>query len=142
MFQVTDTSPAPKALERGALLLSARGIDKTYMSPSKPLARFWTALLNRSLPSDSHHVLRSIDLDVYSGENLGILGRNGAGKSTILGILAGVIPATRGSVHRYSRIAVLMELGAGFDQHLTGRRSEGLRVGTESVMTCKSRGWT
>lgn len=105
------------------LLLRARGIHKVYMSPEAPMARFMTAVRGKPASGKLHTVLRDIDLDVYQGETLGILGRNGAGKSTLLGILADVLPATAGTVERMGRVSVLLELGSGFDQNLTGREN-------------------
>jgi ABC-type polysaccharide/polyol phosphate transport system ATPase subunit len=117
--------PSEAAPDQG-LILRAREIDKIFMSPMAPMARFMTAVRNRPATGKVHKVLKGIDLDIYQGQTIGIMGRNGAGKSTLLGILAGVLPATNGHVHRYGRISVLLELGAGFDQNLTGR--ENVRV--------------
>ena len=104
-----------------ALLLRARGIRKVFMSPMAPVARFITALRGKPASGKVHTVLQDIDLDIYHGETLGIMGRNGAGKSTLLGILAGVLPTTTGAVQCFGKVSVLLELGAGFDQNLTGR---------------------
>ncbi len=70
--------------------------------------------------------LRDVSFTVPPGQTLAIIGRNGSGKSTMLGILARVYRATSGTVHlngpdgRPARIAPLLELGAGFQQDLTG----------------------
>jgi len=65
-------------------------------------------------------VLRGIDLEVLPGECVAVIGRNGAGKSTMLSLLARVYKPTSGSVEVKGRIAPLLELGAGFHPDLTG----------------------
>jgi ABC-2 type transport system ATP-binding protein len=64
-----------------------------------------------------------VSFAVHAGERLGIIGPNGAGKSTLLKVIAGIIPPSVGRVVVRGRIAPLIELGAGFDQYLTGREN-------------------
>jgi ABC-type polysaccharide/polyol phosphate transport system ATPase subunit len=93
------------------------------MSPVAPMARLVAAVRGTAPDGKLRYVLREVDLDVYRGETLGILGRNGAGKTTLLAMLGGVLAPTAGEIIRNTRIAVLLELGAGFDQNLTGREN-------------------
>ena len=62
----------------------------------------------------------NISFDLYEGETLGIIGVNGAGKSTILKQIAGVTVPTSGEILRHGRVTALLELGTGFNQHLSG----------------------
>lgn len=62
----------------------------------------------------------NISFDLYEGETLGIIGVNGAGKSTILKIIAGVINPTNGEILRHGRVTALLELGTGFNDELSG----------------------
>ncbi len=67
--------------------------------------------------------LKDINFDVKQGEVLGIIGRNGAGKSTILKILSRITAPTSGSIRLKGRVASLLEVGTGFHPELTGREN-------------------
>ena len=67
--------------------------------------------------------LNGIDLTIKKGEAIGIIGGNGAGKSTMLKILSRITAPTQGSVDIYGRIASMLEVGTGFSPELTGREN-------------------
>ena len=68
-------------------------------------------------------VLKSVTLDIYPGETLGILGRNGSGKSTLLRIISGVIRPDHGKIINHGASVSLLALQAGFDPNLNGREN-------------------
>lgn len=67
--------------------------------------------------------LEDVSFTVKDKEVVGIIGRNGAGKSTTMGLIAGVLAANSGKITVNGRIAPLLELGAGFHSDLTGREN-------------------
>jgi ABC-2 type transport system ATP-binding protein len=69
---------------------------------------------------DEREILSDVSLDIKKGEFVGIMGRNGVGKSTILKILSGIYQPTEGTVKISGKIAPVLELGAGFADELNG----------------------
>jgi len=74
-------------------------------------------------PKNKFKALDNVSFTVNKGERVGIIGFNGAGKSTILKILSGVLKPTSGEIKTYGTVAPLLELGAGFDHNYSGREN-------------------
>lgn len=72
-------------------------------------------------------MLRNLNLRVAHGEAVGLIGKNGSGKSTALRLIAGIYRPTSGIVETYGRVAAVLELGAGFSQELTGAENVALK---------------
>jgi len=72
---------------------------------------------------DDFWAVRDVSFDVTRGETLGIIGHNGAGKSTILKLLSSVTTPTSGEIAISGRLAALIEVGSGFHQELSGREN-------------------
>lgn len=78
---------------------------------------------DQRLSGQTFMALNGIDLTVYKGEALGIIGGNGAGKSTMLKLLSRVTAPTEGEIDIYGRIASMLEVGTGFNGEMTGREN-------------------
>lgn len=72
---------------------------------------------------DEFWALKNISVELQPGEVLGLVGSNGAGKSTMLKVMAGVMKPTMGKVERQGTLAPMIELGAGFDMELTAKEN-------------------
>jgi ABC-2 type transport system ATP-binding protein len=77
----------------------------------------------RRLRADEFWALRNITFTINDGDAVGVIGKNGTGKSTLLRLIAGVLIPDEGTVVAHGRVAPLLELSAGFSNDLTGREN-------------------
>jgi ABC-2 type transport system ATP-binding protein len=101
-------------------------VSVRYRLPSERIGSFKEyiiRLLQRKIRFNSFWALHEVNLSVYSGEVFGIIGKNGAGKSTMLKVISRVLHPTEGRVVVRGKVAPLLELGAGFHPELTGREN-------------------
>jgi ABC-2 type transport system ATP-binding protein len=107
--------------------ICARGLGKRYRIYHRRSVslkhRVVTALRGGRDAYEEFLALENVCLDVPRGQVLGILGANGSGKSTLLKILARVLEPDTGSVVVRGRVSAILELGAGFQPDLSGRRN-------------------
>ncbi len=68
-------------------------------------------------------VLKNLNVTIRQGDRLGIIGNNGAGKSTMLKLISKIYEPTEGAINIKGRVVPLIELGAGFNPELTGREN-------------------
>ena len=87
------------------------------------LKEYMIRLIKGELLYHEFHAVRDLSFTVKRGERVGLIGRNGSGKSTTLKMLCGVLKPTKGSVEIRGTVAPLLELGAGFDGNLTAREN-------------------
>ena len=103
------------------IAIQVEGVSKLYKLYDKPSDRLKEALgLTKKKLYREHYALHDINITVHKGECVGIIGTNGAGKSTILKIITGVLNPTEGNITVNGRISALLELGAGFNMEYTG----------------------
>lgn len=79
--------------------------------------------LKKRLTFDCFTALDDVSFSAQKGEVLGLIGHNGAGKSTILKVISGIVKPTKGTVHIRGNVVPMLELGSGFDFDMTGREN-------------------
>ncbi|HRK09348.1 MAG TPA: ABC transporter ATP-binding protein [Pseudobdellovibrionaceae bacterium] len=106
--------------------IELKGVRKTFKmrierqdSVKRMLAQIITFNYKRS-KVETREILRNVSFRIMPGEFVGIMGRNGVGKSTILKMISGIYHPNEGAIHVHGRVAPLLELGAGFNEELTG----------------------
>ncbi|MDS1269739.1 ABC transporter ATP-binding protein [Lipingzhangella sp. LS1_29] len=118
MSQLVTTAPAIEARGLGVKFAVNRRrkrslremfIHGSRRDPNAEGADFWP--------------LRDVSFDIAEGDCVGIVGKNGTGKSTLLKLIAGVLLPDEGTVQVHGRVAPLLELRAGFNDQLTGREN-------------------
>ena len=108
-------------MEEKKIVIEVKELEKAYKLYDKPSDRLKEALgFGRKKRYKEHYALKGVDMSVFRGETVGIIGTNGSGKSTILKIITGVLNPTKGSVKVNGRISALLELGAGFNMEYNG----------------------
>ena len=107
-----------------ALAIQAKGISKTFHISEDSHNTVKHRLFNLFNPPRTKKVqaIKTMDFDIYKGECVGILGRNGCGKSTLIRLLAGVFPVDTGEINIYGS-TLLMNLGVGMSHQLTAREN-------------------
>lgn len=103
-------------------VLRVQGLSKEYKLYASPRQRL-KALLTGRATHTSHWALRDVSFSLRRGQCIGVVGDNGAGKSSLLKLLAGTMQPSGGSIARVGRVTAILELGAGFHPEFTGREN-------------------
>jgi ABC-type polysaccharide/polyol phosphate transport system ATPase subunit len=105
--------------------ISVENVSKKFvLRHDRPtnLADGLRSLLKRTSRED-FWALSDVSFHVDKGEAVGVVGHNGAGKSTVLKILTGIMAPTKGRIRTRGRVSALIEVGAGFHPEMTGREN-------------------
>jgi ABC-type polysaccharide/polyol phosphate transport system ATPase subunit len=103
-------------------VIELRGVSKVFSIPHQKRRTVFDRVFGRGhYTYETFHALRDVSLRVEAGEFLGVVGRNGGGKSTLLRLVAGIYPPTTGTVRVDGAVAPILELGVGFNGVLTVR---------------------
>ncbi|MBQ4265566.1 MAG: ABC transporter ATP-binding protein [Clostridia bacterium] len=89
----------------------------------RSIKEYVVQLIKGKIQYNEFEALKNVSFDVKRGEVVGLIGHNGAGKSTILKVISGILKPTEGSVSVRGNIAPMLELGSGFDMDMTGREN-------------------
>ena len=101
-------------------VLKVQGLGKEYKLYASPRERL-KALVTGNARHRSHWALRDVSFELQRGQCIGVIGDNGAGKSSLLKLLAGTLQPSTGSIERVGRVTAILELGAGFHPDFSGR---------------------
>ncbi len=96
---------------------------KLISDKASSLKEFFTKTLKKELIFKDFWVLNDVNFEVKKGEVVGLIGRNGSGKSTMLKLIAGILKPTKGNIKVNGNVVPMLELGSGFDHELTGREN-------------------
>ena len=108
------------------VVINLDSVSVRYRVPEERFGTFKEYMIRRLQGRVNHRdfwALHDVDLKVMKGEVFGVVGRNGAGKSTMLKVISRVLRPTKGRVWIKGRLAPLLELGAAFHHELTGREN-------------------
>jgi len=92
-------------------------------TPQSVLESLISFVSRRRAQTQDLWAVRDVSFEVQPGQCIGIIGRNGSGKSSLLKLIARIIQPTSGQIEVRGRVSALLELGAGFHQDLTGREN-------------------
>ena len=121
---MNNSEGKPEKSEQAMIILD--NVAVKYRVPTERIGtfkEFAIRTLQRRVSYQSFWALNEVNLEITRGEVFGLVGNNGAGKSTMLKVISRVLRPTKGRVRAFGKIAPLLELGAGFHPELTGREN-------------------
>lgn len=107
-------------------MIKVNNVSMKYLITSdriQSLKEYIVALIKGKIKYEEFWALKGISFEIKKGEVFGIIGHNGAGKSTVLKIISGILKPTCGNVVLQGSVVPMLELGSGFDFNLTGREN-------------------
>lgn len=111
-------------METAKLAIDVKSLRKSFRSYGDKSYTLKERILHRGRRRHSvHEVLKGVDLTVYRGETVALIGQNGSGKSTLLKLMTGIIYPDSGSIKLHGKVSSLLELGAGFHPDFTGKEN-------------------
>ncbi len=122
----TAAQTAAEGSEEPETIITVDHVTMTFnMNKEKidSVKEYFIKLVKKELMYTQFTALNDINFEVKKGEVIGLMGLNGSGKSTLLKVIAGVMKPTKGKVTVRGSVAPLIEVGAGFNNDLSGREN-------------------
>ncbi|MEE1038517.1 MAG: ABC transporter ATP-binding protein [Eubacterium sp.] len=104
------------------VIIEFKSVSKIYKLYATSRKRLLSVFF-KNIPYREKRATNDVSFKIYKGDSVALLGRNGAGKSTIMKMITGVAYPTTGEVIVNGRVSALLELTSGFDSELTGREN-------------------
>ena len=106
------------------IAIKVRNMSKNFkLNSDKPHTLKERLVFGKKNKKEYREILKNIDLDIYKGETVALIGTNGSGKSTLLKLMTKIIYPTKGKITTNGKLTSLLELGAGFHPDFTGREN-------------------
>lgn len=126
-----------------SIVISAKNLEVSYSRFDPNESGFRTRLKNafnarKELQTKTTvNALNSINFDVYEGDKLAFIGRNGSGKTTILKVIGGVLKPTGGEINCYGNVNAVFDPGLGMDPEASGEENIKIRLVLAEVDSSK-----
>lgn len=117
--------------------ITLNGVGKVYRIYTNPFDRI-REIFSGTPRHAQHWALQGATLDIAKGETFGLVGENGAGKSTFLKLVAGTLKPSVGNLRVNGRVAALLELGAGFHPEESGRENVMLMAAMNGIPAART----
>lgn len=107
-------------------MIDVNHVSLCYRMPAERVSgmkEYLVQVLQGKMQYKEFWALQDVSFSVEKGEVLGLVGANGAGKSTMLKVISGILKPTKGTVTVHGNIVPMLELGSGFDLELSGREN-------------------
>ncbi len=107
-------------------MIDVNHVSLCYRMPAERVSgmkEYIVQVLQGKMQYKEFWALQDVSFSVEKGEVLGLVGANGAGKSTMLKVISGILKPTKGTVTVHGNIVPMLELGSGFDLELSGREN-------------------
>ncbi len=113
--------------DEAPIAVEFKNVTKRYKLFKSDKARIFS-FISKKVPYKDVCANKDLSFKIYQGESVAFIGSNGAGKSTALKMITGVVFPTEGQITVNGRVSALLELTAGFDKELTGRENIFMRA--------------
>ena len=107
-------------MDENKVVIEFKNVTKRYKLYKNDKQRLF-AVFSKRIKYKEKLAVNNVSFKIHKGESVAFLGKNGAGKSTILKMMTEVAFPTKGEIIIDGRVSALLELSSGFDQEMTGR---------------------